>query len=106
LTSARLGRRIPVDLSVVGVDNILEASHFWPPLTTVDQPLREAGGLAVVELDRAIRQARSGLRSQGASSAPRTLLQPQLIVRDSSRATGPGLGAAVPAEGALGRVSA
>jgi LacI family transcriptional regulator len=31
------------ELSVVGVDNIAEASHFWPPLTTVHQPLGDAG---------------------------------------------------------------
>ena len=39
----RLGRRVPDELSVVGVDNIAEASHFWPPLTTVHQPLGDAG---------------------------------------------------------------
>ena len=30
----RLGRRVPEDLAVVGVDNIPEGSHFWPSLTT------------------------------------------------------------------------
>jgi LacI family transcriptional regulator len=81
----RLGRRIPEELSVVGVDNIAESSHFWPALTTVDQPLRDAGALAVRELDNAIRHARSLRRAQDISTAPRTLLQPQLIVRESSR---------------------
>ena len=51
----RLGRRVPEDLSVVGVDNIAEASHFWPALTTVHQPLRDAGALAVREIDASIR---------------------------------------------------
>jgi LacI family transcriptional regulator len=81
----RLGRRVPEELSVVGVDNIAESSHFWPALTTVDQPLRDAGGLAVRELDNAIRRARSTRRGQETTVAPRTLLQPQLIVRESSR---------------------
>lgn len=81
----RLGRRVPDDLSVVGVDNIAESSHFWPALTTVDQPLRDAGVIAVRELDNAIRRARSLRRGQEAAIVPRTLLQPQLIVRDSSR---------------------
>jgi LacI family transcriptional regulator len=80
----RLGRRIPDELAVVGVDNIAESSHFWPALTTVDQPLRDAGALAVRELDSAIRRMRQR-RSQEPMVAPRTLLQPQLIVRDSSR---------------------
>ena len=55
-----LGRRVPEDLSVVGVDNIPEGSHFWPPLTTVHQPLGDAGVLAVEGVDDAIR--RLGLR--------------------------------------------
>ncbi len=81
----RLGRRIPEELSVVGVDNIAESSHFWPALTTVDQPLRDAGALAVRELDGAIRRLRSTRRAHDGGTTPRTLLQPQLIVRDSSR---------------------
>ena len=81
----RLGRQVPDGLAVVGVDNIAESSHFWPALTTVDQPLRDAGALAVRELDSAIRHARSARRGQEPSPAPRLLLQPQLIVRESSR---------------------
>lgn len=81
----RLGRRVPEELSVVGVDNIAESSHFWPALTTVDQPLRDAGALAVRELDSAIRHARSARRGQESAVTPRVLLQPQLIVRESSR---------------------
>ena len=81
----RLGRRVPEELAVVGVDNIAESSHFWPALTTVDQPLRDAGGLAVREIVNAIRRARSARRGQEVTAAPRTLLQPQLIVRESSR---------------------
>ena len=82
----RLGRRVPDDLSVVGVDNIAEASHFWPALTTVDQPLRDAGALAVREIDGAIRRARLPRRGQESPAGQMTLLKPELIVRDSSRA--------------------
>jgi LacI family transcriptional regulator len=81
----RLGRRVPEDLSVVGVDNVAESSHFWPSLTTVDQPLREAGALAVREMDAAIRRARRPQRDQEVPAARMTLLHPELIVRDSSR---------------------
>ena len=78
----RLGRRIPDDLSVVGVDNIAEASHFWPSLTTVDQPLRDAGALAVREIDGAIRRARLPRRGQESPAGQMTLLS-----RSSSSAT-------------------
>ena len=82
----RLSRRVPQELSVVGVDNIAEASHFWPPLTTVHQPLRDAGAMAVIEIDRLIRRERQARRSPEVVPEM-TLLMPELIVRDSSRAT-------------------
>jgi len=80
-------RRIPEDLSVVGVDNIAEASHFWPSLTTVHQPLSDAGALAVREIDSAIGRARDMRRGPNAAIAEVTLLKPELIVRESSRTT-------------------
>lgn len=82
----RLGRRVPDDLAVVGVDNIAEASHFWPALTTVHQPLREAGAVAVEDVVGSIRRARQTRRAAEAATASVTLLRPELIVRDSSRA--------------------
>lgn len=44
------GIRIPDDLAVVGFDDLTEAAHFTPPLTTVTHPLRELGILAVKTL--------------------------------------------------------
>lgn len=41
------GLRVPEDLSVVGFDDTQLAYHSAPPLTTVRQPLREMGGVAV-----------------------------------------------------------
>ena len=41
------GLRIPEDLSVVGFDDTELARFSSPPLTTVRQPLREMGGVAV-----------------------------------------------------------
>jgi LacI family transcriptional regulator len=80
----RVGRRVPDDLSVVGVDNIAESSHFWPSLTTVHQPLRDAGALAVQEIDRSIRRASQRPSQDG--QAPQVItLQPRLVVRNSSR---------------------
>jgi DNA-binding LacI/PurR family transcriptional regulator len=84
----RLGIAVPEKISVVGVDNIAEASHFWPPLTTVYQPLADAGALAVKEIDKLINRA-GGSRRVQAVIPEITLLGPMLIVRDSSRAVVP-----------------
>ena len=85
----RLGLRIPDQLSVVGVDDIAEGSHFWPPLTTVGQPLADAGALAVEVVVQAIRAARPGRQPEDAQVEWVNLLQPRLIVRESSRPARP-----------------
>ena len=80
----RMGRRVPDDLAVVGADDIPESSHFWPSLTTVHQPLRSAGALAVVQIDGTIRE--EGRRRERDVAPPAvTLLEPRLVVRSSSR---------------------
>lgn len=84
----RLGRRVPEELSVVGVDNIAEASHFWPPLTTVHQPLADAGVLAVKAIDQLIARSSQTKRSQD-PLPEMTLLRPELIIRESSRRVAP-----------------
>jgi LacI family transcriptional regulator len=81
----RAGRRVPEDLALVGVDDIAEGSHLWPPLTTVHQPLREAGMLAVQTIDHLIRAGREGDRPAEVTTESSTLLRPRLIIRDSSR---------------------
>ena len=62
-----------------------EASHFWPSLTTVHQPLRDAGALAVKAIDGSIVRARAARRPQDVGIPKLTLLEPELIVRESSR---------------------
>ncbi|MFI5284035.1 MAG: LacI family DNA-binding transcriptional regulator [Candidatus Dormibacterales bacterium] len=96
----RVGRRVPDEMSVAGVDNVAEASHFWPPLTTVHQPLGDAGAMAVEEIDRLIGKARQPRRSQQAAPEM-TLLKPELIVRESARPVVPfGLASPGPSDGA------
>ena len=68
----------------MGVDNIAEASHFWPPLTTVYQPLGDAGALAVKQIDLLIGKSTQPRRTQDLPSEM-TLLMPELIVRESAR---------------------
>ncbi len=81
----KLGRRIPDEVSVVGVDNIPEASHFWPSLTTVHQPLADAGALAVRQLDKVIEQSRTASHPTASVHQEPTLLEPTLLLRESSR---------------------
>jgi len=70
------GRRVPEDVRVVGYDDITLAAHFHPPLTTVRQPIAEAGqALVTLLLDQ--------LKGERQRS---TLLSTELVVRDSSRA--------------------
>jgi DNA-binding LacI/PurR family transcriptional regulator len=68
------GHRVPGDLSVVGFDGIDEGRHSRPPLTTVDQDLRDQGR-------RAARLTLSMLAG-GHPRSPR--ITPQLIVRAST----------------------
>lgn len=42
-----LGLRIPADLSIIGFDDIPQAAHVHPALSTVHQPLEEMGRSAV-----------------------------------------------------------
>jgi len=80
-TARRRGLRIPHDLAIVGFDDIPEAAYFWPPLTTVSQPLFDLGRKSVAELTRMIKLGRRDL----ATIDPQTImLQPKLVVRESS----------------------
>lgn len=45
--AVELGLRVPEDLSVIGFDNVPESALAIPPLTTVSQPLREMGAMAL-----------------------------------------------------------
>jgi len=76
----RLGRCVPEDLPIVGFDDIPNAAYFYPSLTTVRQDMVELGRRAVQELGRAIEA-----HPNRDPIAPKTiLLQPKLIVRESS----------------------
>jgi len=72
------GRRVPEDVSVIGFDDIAEASSFQPPLTTVHQDFAEVGRLCVQAVLRKMRH----------DAAPHgtTLVPTRLIVRASTAA--------------------
>ncbi|MCZ7434465.1 LacI family DNA-binding transcriptional regulator [Streptomyces sp. WMMC1477] len=71
-----LGRRVPEDISVVGVDDIALAEYCSPSLTTVAQPFAEMGTLAVSHLLR-------HLADPEAAPDPASV-EPALIVRAST----------------------
>jgi LacI family transcriptional regulator len=80
--AAELGLRVPEQLSVVGFDNIPESALCTPPLTTVEQPIRQMGQEAVDMLIRLIAGADV--------ESPHVRLATRLVVRQS---TGPQAGA-------------
>jgi len=75
-----LGLRVPQDLSVVGFDNIPESALCSPPLTTVDQRIRQMGHHALELLIRLI-------RGESPESTHITLAT-DLVVRQSTAAAG------------------
>lgn len=72
------GKRIPEDVSVVGMDDIALAKFAPPPLTTVRQPFEEMGRRAVERLVR--------LLDEHDGHHEMIPIMPELIVRES---TGP-----------------
>ena len=50
--------KVPSDVSAIGYDDSLIASMVSPPLTTVRQPLREMGGMALTTAMRLIADTR------------------------------------------------
>lgn len=72
------GLRIPEDVSIIGFDDVPQASLVHPRLTTVRQPLDEMGRTAVRLLLEQIENP--------SQPARRVTLSTQLIVRDSCQA--------------------
>ncbi|MEU8892839.1 LacI family DNA-binding transcriptional regulator [Streptomyces sp. NPDC048442] len=70
------GKAVPGDVSVVGFDDIPEASSFIPPLTTVHQDFAKVGELCV---DVALRE----LRGEDVQDGTR-LVPTRLVVRSST----------------------
>jgi LacI family transcriptional regulator len=80
--AAALGVRVPGDLSVVGFDNIPESALCSPPLTTVNQPIRQMG-------ERSIQLLLQLMRGDHVRSTHITLAT-DLVVRQTTRPRQPG----------------
>ncbi|MCS5716070.1 LacI family transcriptional regulator [Herbiconiux sp. CPCC 205716] len=76
---ARHGIRVPDDVSVVGFDDLSWAQATTVPLTTVRQPRAELGA-------RAVRLLLDEIDGGSAHEHGRVLLDPELVVRESSGA--------------------
>ncbi|WP_431220066.1 LacI family DNA-binding transcriptional regulator [Leifsonia xyli] len=74
--AAHLGLSVPGDLSIVGFDDIPEAKHFAPPLTTVRQDFGRLGAQAIDVLLAQIEGEEAPL--------PAEYPVPQLLVRQST----------------------
>lgn len=73
---SELGRRVPDDVSVVGMDDMPLARYSTPSLTTIRQPFERMGQIAVQHLLTAI--------ADPTARRQRIVLEPELIVRDST----------------------
>jgi DNA-binding LacI/PurR family transcriptional regulator len=73
----RHGARVPEDVSVVGYDNTALAALGHIDLTTVDQPRREIGAMAV----RLLLQRLDDGRDRGRH----VVLPPRLVVRGTTK---------------------
>jgi LacI family transcriptional regulator len=71
------GLRIPEDMSVIGFDDLPQASLTYPKLTTVRQPLQEMGRIAVKLLLEQIEQPNRATQH--------VTLETQLVKRDSCK---------------------
>jgi LacI family transcriptional regulator len=56
--------RVPEDVTVCGFDDSLMSSQFWPPITTIHQPIRQMTQAAIEHLESNIRRVRSGSAAQ------------------------------------------
>jgi LacI family transcriptional regulator len=79
--ACRRGIQVPERLAVVGFDGIPESAYFYPALTTISQDPQLLGGQAVENL---VDMIRAGQENETVV-AQSVLIQPTLIIRESSR---------------------
>lgn len=70
------GKKVPDDLSVVGIDNSSLARFCMVPLTSVNNPVEELGKTAAVQMIRCV---------TGEGTMETVELEPELVIRESVR---------------------
>jgi LacI family transcriptional regulator len=75
------GLKIPADLSVIGFDNLYEAAHLNPPLTTIDQFIEKMGTMATEMLVKLVKG--ESLPVDLAAEGNLYKIPTQLVIRDS-----------------------
>lgn len=88
----RRGIRIPDDIAIIGFDGIAESAEYFPPLSTMVQPLRRMGEIAINEL---LAQGSDATRSSSGS----VVLDVELLARESTLGTGAEAASAATAAG-------
>jgi DNA-binding LacI/PurR family transcriptional regulator len=74
-----MGLSVPGNVSVIGMDDIQIAGFISPRLTTIRQPLKQMGAIAATTLLQ---------RIQGEDVPDETVVQPELVVRESTARLG------------------
>lgn len=69
------GKRVPVEVALIGYDDLPAAARTDPPLTTVRQPISRAGAVAVETLLDLIAERNNGPR--------RVILPTELVIRET-----------------------
>jgi len=80
--AGELGLQIPGDLSVIGFDNLREAAHLTPPLTTINQSIEEMGTMATEMLVKLVNG--ESLPISPTEEGNLYKIPTQLVIRDSS----------------------
>lgn len=85
----RSGRAVPLDVSVVGFDDIDIVSHLDPPLTTIRQATTEMGEWALASLrERMTGELKPEALALDSKTSPTVRLDVTLVVRESTAAPG------------------
>ena len=78
------GRHVPEDCSVIGFDDVPHAAVSTPGLTTIRQPMEQMGSLAAEWVVESLDSPKALEAAVPVLSDTLHLLQPELVVRDST----------------------